>query len=96
MAAASRITSKGQTTVPKYIRDALELSDGARVSWELVDGTAVLTPRMKTIDDIAGMLGDPLGRRVRDEEAKEALGQFLEDDDERIKREWNEGRDDRR
>ena len=38
----SKITSKGQMTVPKKVRDALDLHEGDSVSYEVRDNTAVL------------------------------------------------------
>lgn len=34
----STITSKGQTTVPKPVRDALGVSSGKPIYWEIRDG----------------------------------------------------------
>jgi antitoxin PrlF len=34
----STMTSKGQTTVPKEIRDALDLKPGARLTWQVNGG----------------------------------------------------------
>lgn len=39
----SRITSKGQTTIPAEIRNALNLHTGDIVNFELVDHTVVLS-----------------------------------------------------
>ena len=39
----STITSKGQTTVPKQIRDALDLGPGDRLTWELNGGRVAVT-----------------------------------------------------
>jgi len=39
----STITSKGQTTVPKQIRDALDLAPGDRLTWELNGGRVAVT-----------------------------------------------------
>ncbi len=33
------LTSKGQVTVPKAVRDALGLQQGDQLSWELEDGS---------------------------------------------------------
>ena len=35
----ARVTSKGQITVPKAVRDALGLRQGDLLSWELEDGS---------------------------------------------------------
>ena len=39
----STITSKGQTTVPKEVRDALDLEPGDRLSWEIRGGRVAIT-----------------------------------------------------
>ncbi len=96
MGLIGRITSKGQTTVPKSVRDALGLHEGSIVEWEIVDGKAVLTSKATDISELAGILGNPLGRVPTDEETKAAIGDWLAADDERIKREWHESRHDRR
>ena len=40
---SSTITSKGQTTVPKEVRDALDLGPGDRLSWEIRGGKVSIT-----------------------------------------------------
>jgi antitoxin PrlF len=39
----STITSKGQTTVPKEVRDALHIGPGDRLSWEVRGGKVAIT-----------------------------------------------------
>lgn len=39
----ARLTSKGQTTVPKSVRQALGLAPGDRVVWQVADDRVVLT-----------------------------------------------------
>lgn len=39
----STITSKGQTTVPKEVRDALAVGPGDKLTWEVRGGKVVLT-----------------------------------------------------
>ncbi len=39
----SRLSSKGQVTIPKEIRDALDLVPGDRVGYELDNGTVKLS-----------------------------------------------------
>lgn len=52
--AKSTITVKGQTTVPKEIRKALNLKPGDRLLYELEKNHAILTPIRGTILDVAG------------------------------------------
>ncbi len=40
----AKVTSKGQITLPKAIRDALGLEESSVVEFELTDGGALLTP----------------------------------------------------
>jgi AbrB family looped-hinge helix DNA binding protein len=39
----STITSKGQTTVPKEIREALDLEPGDKLTWEVNGGRVAVT-----------------------------------------------------
>lgn len=39
----STITSKGQTTVPKEVRDALNLDAGDKLTWEISGGHVAIT-----------------------------------------------------
>lgn len=82
-----RMTSKGQTTVPKQVRDFLGLEEGAQVEWVLDDdGRATVKARTLRAADLAGMLGKPphgAGMTVR--EMDEARGRALSEDDERIR-----------
>jgi AbrB family looped-hinge helix DNA binding protein len=39
----STITSKGQTTVPKEVRDALDIGPGDRLTWEVRGGKVAIT-----------------------------------------------------
>jgi antitoxin PrlF len=39
----STITSKGQTTVPKEVRDVLDVGPGDRLTWEVRGGTVAIT-----------------------------------------------------
>ncbi len=51
------LTSKGQLTIPKAVRDSLHLRAGDRVAFLLHDDTeAVLKPMTKSVDDVFGRL----------------------------------------
>ena len=62
---SATITSKGQLTVPKAIRDLLRLSAGDRVDFIVKDdGTVVLCPATVDVRELKGLLhrkgGPPL------------------------------------
>ena len=51
------LTSKGQTTIPKEIRDELGMKPGDRMTFTLMsDATVVMRVKNKSISDLAGML----------------------------------------
>ncbi|MBF0178299.1 MAG: type II toxin-antitoxin system PrlF family antitoxin [Magnetococcales bacterium] len=50
MTTIAKITAKGQTTIPRKIRDALHVGPGDRIVWEtFADGTARVR-RAQTLD----------------------------------------------
>ena len=72
---ASTATSKGQTTIPKQIRDALGIKDGTALRWELEDGVLKVTAKTLNIADFAGILGKPpSGVHLTVEEMNDAIG----------------------
>jgi antitoxin PrlF len=69
----SSITSKGQATIPKEIRDHLRLKPGDRVKFFVhPDGTVVLLPKLPA-STARGMLQRPGQRRVTVAEMEEAI-----------------------
>lgn len=62
MDAAARLTSKGQLTVPKAVRDALDLHEGDQVVFRVEDGRAVLS-RTGDFLALAGSVSVPTPRR---------------------------------
>ncbi len=51
--AVSTITSKGQTTIPKSVRERLHLKTGDRVEFVARDdGTALMVPATLTLDQL--------------------------------------------
>jgi antitoxin PrlF len=59
------ITSKGQVTIPKAVRDALGLKPADRVEFVVEDGTARLRKHGLSIRDLVGIL-PPLGIPIED------------------------------
>jgi AbrB family looped-hinge helix DNA binding protein len=57
MSTESTLTSKGQTTIPKDIRDSLGIKSGDRMSFTLMpDGTVLLRVKNKSVMSLAGSL----------------------------------------
>ncbi|MFM9912359.1 MAG: AbrB/MazE/SpoVT family DNA-binding domain-containing protein [Methylophilaceae bacterium] len=51
------MTSKGQTTIPKDIRDGLGIKSGDRMTFTLLpDGTVIMRAKTKNMADLAGVL----------------------------------------
>jgi AbrB family looped-hinge helix DNA binding protein len=74
-----KVTSKGQTTVPKEVRDFLGLEEGTQVEWTLDEkGTATVKPRKLRAIDLLGILGPPPnGRHLTIEEMNQATGEAV-------------------
>ncbi len=91
MGAFTTMTSKGQLTIPKEVRDELALKPGTKFFVTVRNGEVVALPKNKKIADLAGILGKlPKGIPATLEDFDNAIGQAVAEDDERIKREWNE------
>jgi len=57
MSAEATLTSKGQTTIPKEIRDSLGMKTGDRMTFTLMpDGIVVMRVKNRRVSDLAGML----------------------------------------
>jgi antitoxin PrlF len=57
MATDATLTSKGQTTIPKEIRDGLGLQAGDRMTFtRMPDGTVVMRVKTKSVMNLAGRL----------------------------------------
>jgi antitoxin PrlF len=69
------MTSKGQITVPKEVRDDLNLEAGSQVMFvKLPGGHYRIVPRTGKISDLAGMLNYPGMPRLTIEQMNEAIG----------------------
>ncbi|MCF6322501.1 MAG: AbrB/MazE/SpoVT family DNA-binding domain-containing protein [Rhizobiaceae bacterium] len=93
MGMPSKITSKGQITVPKAVRKRLNLKAGDSVEFVEVNGEFIFKPRNLRAGDLAGILGPPpSGETLTIDQMNEAIGQAASEDDRRITREWRKGR----
>ena len=57
MADPTTMTTKGQVTVPREIRDQLGLKSGHKMAFTMLsDGTIVMRPKTRRLADLAGSL----------------------------------------
>lgn len=58
--ANATLTSKGQTTIPREIRDRLGLEAGDKLAFTMLsDGTVVMRAKTRRLADLAGILTRP-------------------------------------
>jgi antitoxin PrlF len=62
MDVAAKVTSKGQVTIPKVVRDALGIAEGDRVVFRVHEDHAVLA-RTPNLLDLAGEVEVPAAKR---------------------------------
>lgn len=72
------LTSKGQTTIPKEIREKLGLKPGTKLHFNLMpDGTISVRAKTGTIMDLAGILHRPGMKAATIEEMNEAVARAV-------------------
>jgi antitoxin PrlF len=72
--ATSTLTSKGQTTIPKTIRDHLKLRPGQRIDYVVEEGgKVVLRPATYDLGDLAGLLHRPGQKTLTVEDMNEVM-----------------------
>lgn len=72
--ATATITSKGQTTIPKEIREKLKLHTGDKVDFVMgADGMVMLRPIKVDVRDLYGFMKKPGQRAVTLEEMEQAI-----------------------
>jgi AbrB family looped-hinge helix DNA binding protein len=70
------LTSKGQVTIPKEIRDRLRLQTGHRLEFEIdKNGKVTLIPRDKDIRSLKGIVRSKRKTPVTVEEMNEAIAE---------------------
>ncbi len=68
------LTSKGQITIPKIVREALRLQTGVKLEFIMSpNGDVLIRPVMKKVDDVYGMLHRPGKKPVSVEEMDSAI-----------------------
>ena len=76
--ATAVVTSKGQITIPKAVRDTLGLHTGDRVEF-VVQGPqgAVMKPMTRSVDEVFGMLRKSGGPVLSVEDMDRAIGERM-------------------
>jgi AbrB family looped-hinge helix DNA binding protein len=78
--ATATITTKGQITIPKAIRDSLMLSAGDKIEFVVIDKReALIRPVSKKVDDVFGMLHKKDRKAFSVEEINDKIRQKLKD-----------------
>ena len=76
--ASATITTKGQITIPKSIRDSLMLNTGDQIEFIVTDKReALIRPISKKVDDVFGILNKPGRKTVTVEEMDEKIRQRM-------------------
>ncbi|MGC8714239.1 MAG: AbrB/MazE/SpoVT family DNA-binding domain-containing protein [Leptodesmis sp.] len=71
----STITSKGQITIPKEIRDLLNLHPGDRIDFIVENGRIYVQPTDVDVRSLSGLLYKPARKPVSLEEMDAAIAQ---------------------
>ena len=71
--AHSVLTSKGQITIPKVVRDKLHLKTGDRLNFKIEKDAVRLLPLSKTVSEVFGILSRKSIRPVSVEQMNERL-----------------------
>ncbi len=60
MSEPTTMSSKGQVTIPRDVRERLGLQAGDNIAWSLLcNGTVVVRPKTRRLADLVGMLTRP-------------------------------------
>jgi antitoxin PrlF len=60
---AARVSSKGQITIPKSVRDALSLREGDQVVFRVIEGERAILARTPDLLELAGSVPVPAEAR---------------------------------
>jgi antitoxin PrlF len=77
--ALATLTSKGQVTIPKAVRDSLRLHTGDKVEFVITQSReALLRPINKKVDDVFGRLHKPRRKPVSVEKMDAGIRQKMQ------------------
>lgn len=76
--ATATLTTKGQITIPKTVRDSLHLRTGDRIAFVVHgDLEATMRPVTKSVDEVFGKLHNPAQPRRTVEQMKAAVAERM-------------------
>lgn len=77
------LTSKGQITVPKAVRDSLKIRSGDRIEFVMTEsGEVLMRPMTMHVDDVFGKLHNTARKPVSVEEMDAAIQERMRGDSE--------------
>jgi antitoxin PrlF len=80
------LTSKGQITIPRQVRDELQLAEGDKLEFLIEENGIVRLRRLSaSVKDVHGFLKRPGQRAVSVEEMNQAIADHLTDEDRRTR-----------
>ena len=70
----AKVTSKGQITVPKEIREYLDLNSGDRIEFIVnSEGEVIIRPCTYKVSDLKGLLKAKVKKKVTTEDMEKAI-----------------------
>lgn len=74
----AKVTSKGQVTIPKEIRDKLHLNPGDKILFEVTEqGEVKISTQKKSVKELRGILQRPDQEAKTVEEMNEGIAEYL-------------------
>ncbi len=58
------LTSKGQITIPKNVRNKLNLKTGDKLDFKVTDGEVILIPVSKSVSEVFGILSGKTDKKI--------------------------------
>ncbi|HWM91486.1 MAG TPA: AbrB/MazE/SpoVT family DNA-binding domain-containing protein [Thermoanaerobaculia bacterium] len=81
------LTTKGQITLPREVREHLHVGEGDRVEFEIgSDGKVQVRPVTGSADELFGVLRRPDARPRSIEEMDEGIAALAREEDKRVRR----------
>jgi antitoxin PrlF len=73
------LTSKGQITIPKSVRNKLNLKTGDKIDFKIANGEVTLIPVSKSVSDVFGILSRDNKEKISVEQMNDFLKKRIRD-----------------